>query len=64
MLVGDIYGIDYGKIGLKSMIIVSFFGKVFRMKREVEVVVEDIGGFCNKDVGYIIVINVILLIFI
>src|SRR5437667_4292710 len=33
MLVGDIYGTDYGKIGLKSTTIASSFGKVFRMKR-------------------------------
>lgn len=32
MFVGDIYGIDYGKIGLKSIIIVSLFGKVFCKK--------------------------------
>lgn len=34
MLVGDIYGTDYGKIGLKSTTIASSFGKVFRMKHE------------------------------
>ena len=33
MLVGDIYGTDYGKIGLKSSVIASSFGKVFNMKR-------------------------------
>jgi type II pantothenate kinase len=33
MLVGDIYGTDYGKIGLKSTTIASSFGKVFRMTR-------------------------------
>ncbi|KHN98789.1 pantothenate kinase [Metarhizium album ARSEF 1941] len=32
MLVGDIYGTDYGKIGLKSTTIASSFGKVFRKK--------------------------------
>jgi type II pantothenate kinase len=36
MLVGDIYGTDYGKIGLKSSTIASSFGKVFRLKRESE----------------------------
>ncbi|KAI0509234.1 fumble-domain-containing protein [Xylaria bambusicola] len=36
MLVGDIYGTDYNKIGLKSTAIASSFGKVFRMKREAE----------------------------
>lgn len=32
MLVGDIYGMDYGKIGLKSNAIASTFGKVFRLQ--------------------------------
>jgi len=44
MLVGDIYGTDYGKIGLKSTTIASSFGKVFRMKREAECEAEDSGG--------------------
>lgn len=35
MLVGDIYGQDYGKIGLKSTTIASSFGKVFKMTKEV-----------------------------
>ena len=30
MLVGDIYGSDYGKIGLKATTIASSFGKVFK----------------------------------
>ncbi len=30
MLVGDIYGADYGKVGLKSSTIASSFGKVFK----------------------------------
>lgn len=30
MLVGDIYGQDYGKVGLKSSTIASSFGKVFK----------------------------------
>jgi len=30
MLVGDIYGADYGRIGLKSTTIASSFGKVFK----------------------------------
>lgn len=30
MLVGDIYGSDYSKIGLKSSTIASSFGKVFQ----------------------------------
>ena len=41
MLVGDIYGTDYGKIGLKSTTIASSFGKVFKMKREAEIDAED-----------------------
>ena len=32
MLVGDIYGMDYSKIGLKSTAIASTFGKVYRLK--------------------------------
>ncbi|ROT34702.1 fumble-domain-containing protein [Sodiomyces alkalinus F11] len=49
MLVGDIYGTDYGKIGLKSTTIASSFGKVFRMKREAESAAEDNGGLRNTD---------------
>lgn len=49
MLVGDIYGGDYGKIGLKSSTIASSFGKVFRMKREAEREAEDSGGLTNAD---------------
>ena len=30
MLVGDIYGADYSKLGLKSTMIASSFGKVFK----------------------------------
>lgn len=50
MLVGDIYGTDYAKIGLKSSAIASSFGKVFRMKREAEREAEDSGGLTNGDV--------------
>ncbi|KAH7342372.1 fumble-domain-containing protein [Rhexocercosporidium sp. MPI-PUGE-AT-0058] len=49
MLVGDIYGGDYGKIGLKSSTIASSFGKVFRMKREAEQEAEDSGSLKNGD---------------
>jgi type II pantothenate kinase len=49
MLVGDIYGTDYGKIGLKSSTIASSFGKVFRMKREAEREAEDGVGPGNGD---------------
>ncbi|KAK6224801.1 hypothetical protein QIS74_03128 [Colletotrichum tabaci] len=50
MLVGDIYGGDYGKIGLKSTTIASSFGKVFRMKRTAENEAEDHGGLHNGDI--------------
>lgn len=49
MLVGDIYGTDYGKIGLKSTTIASSFGKVFRMKREAEAMAEDMGSVASDD---------------
>ena len=49
MLVGDIYGTDYGKIGLKSTTIASSFGKVFKMKRRAERNAEDAGGLANGD---------------
>jgi type II pantothenate kinase len=49
MLVGDIYGQGYGKIGLKSTTIASSFGKVFRMKRAAERDAEDTGGFERDD---------------
>lgn len=49
MLVGDIYGQDYGKIGLKSNTIASSFGKVYRVKREAEEAAEDHGGLANGD---------------
>lgn len=52
MLVGDIYGTDYGKIGLKSTTIASSFGKVFRMKREAESEAEDMGGLSNGDIDH------------
>ncbi|KAL3418062.1 pantothenate kinase [Phlyctema vagabunda] len=49
MLVGDIYGADYGKIGLKSSTIASSFGKVFKMKTEAERAAEDSGGLAVAD---------------
>ncbi|KAI0401570.1 fumble-domain-containing protein [Xylaria palmicola] len=49
MLVGDIYGTDYNKIGLKSTAIASSFGKVFRMKREAENEAEDNGNIAHDD---------------
>lgn len=49
MLVGDIYGTDYGKIGLKSSTIASSFGKVFKMQKVAEREAEDGGGLANGD---------------
>ncbi|KAK2751418.1 hypothetical protein FQN55_000692 [Onygenales sp. PD_40] len=49
MLVGDIYGTDYGKIGLKSTTIASTFGKVFRMKRLAERHAEDGEGLSHNE---------------
>ncbi|KIY69392.1 fumble [Cylindrobasidium torrendii FP15055 ss-10] len=37
MLVGDIYGQDYSKLGLKSTMIASSFGKVFKKGKEKKV---------------------------
>ena len=55
MLVGDIYGTDYGKIGLKTSTIASSFGKVFKMKRKGESDAEDGGGkeraFAPEDIS-------------
>lgn len=50
MLVGDIYGQGYGKIGLKSSTIASTFGKVFKMKRMAERIAEDGEGLSSHDV--------------
>jgi len=52
MLVGDIYGTDYGKIGLKSTTIASSFGKVFRMKREAESAAEDGRSATPEDASF------------
>lgn len=49
MLVGDIYGTDYSKIGLKTSTIASSFGKVFKMKRQGESDAEDGSGISNGD---------------
>ncbi|KAL8781501.1 MAG: hypothetical protein Q9213_005974 [Squamulea squamosa] len=49
MLVGDIYGADYSKIGLKSTTIASSFGKVFKMKRQGENQAEDHGGLSHES---------------
>lgn len=49
MLVGDIYGADYSKIGLKSTTIASSFGKVFKMKRQGENQAEDHGGLSHEN---------------
>ncbi|KAH8149207.1 uncharacterized protein LAJ45_06746 [Morchella importuna] len=44
MLVGDIYGGGYGKVGLKSSTIASSFGKVFKKKREGEAAAAEADG--------------------
>ncbi|KAF2837932.1 fumble-domain-containing protein [Patellaria atrata CBS 101060] len=49
MLVGDIYGTDYGKIGLTKTTIASTFGKVYRKKYQAEQYAEDHGGLANGD---------------
>lgn len=49
MLVGDIYGTDYTKIGLKSTTIASSFGKVFNLKRQAETEAEDGSGLSTTS---------------
>ena len=49
MLVGDIYGMDYSKVGLTTNTIASSFGKVFKMKRQGESAAEDGDGLSNDD---------------
>lgn len=49
LLVGDIYGTAYNKIGLKSTHIASSFGKVYKMKRAAERDAED---GCNAPFKY------------
>lgn len=52
MLVGDIYGTDYQKIGLKSSTIASSFGKVFRKDGAGEDVKEEPNkGFRAEDIS-------------
>jgi type II pantothenate kinase len=48
MLVGDIYGSDYSKIGLKSSTIASTFGKVFKKGQSAE---ERKKGIRQEDVA-------------
>ena len=49
MLVGDIYGTGYAKLGMRSDMIASSFGKVYRMKKEAEREAEDGGWLANGD---------------
>ncbi|KAM0246706.1 hypothetical protein ACHAQJ_010121 [Trichoderma viride] len=51
MMVGDIYGADYGKIGLKSTAIASSFGKVFRMKLQAEAAEAESGSIHDQGNG-------------
>jgi type II pantothenate kinase len=48
MLVGDIYGSDYGRIGLKASTIASSFGKVFKLKRKAGEAAEEHAGKKSK----------------
>ena len=51
MLVGDIYGTGYTKLGMRSDMIASSFGKVYKMKKAAEQEAEDGGGLANGDGG-------------
>jgi type II pantothenate kinase len=51
MLVGDIYGSDYTKVGLKSSTIASTFGKVARKSREREPDMGPLKGFKPEDIS-------------
>jgi type II pantothenate kinase len=51
MLVGDIYGSDYSKIGLKSSTIASSFGKVFRNTGEGNTATERKKRFRQEDIA-------------
>lgn len=51
MLVGDIYGTDYNKIGLKSSAIASSFGKVFKKKHQESYINGGDPGFNNQDIS-------------
>jgi pantothenate kinase len=63
MLVGDIYGGDYSKIGLKGSTIASTFGKVFKLSREnrKELRQEDIASsllyLLSNNIGQIAYLN-------
>ncbi|RIA98345.1 fumble-domain-containing protein, partial [Glomus cerebriforme] len=46
MLVGDIYGSDYNKIGLKSTTIASSMGKVFKKN-----IRQNVGNFKSEDIS-------------
>ncbi|KAH7916382.1 fumble [Hygrophoropsis aurantiaca] len=50
MLVGDIYGTDYSKLGLKSTMIASSFGKVFKNRGEGKAEAER-GSFKAEDIS-------------
>lgn len=51
MMVGDIYGGDYPRIGLKSTTIASSFGKVFKKQRENEGSSSNGAHFAAEDVS-------------
>lgn len=49
MLVGDIYGMDYNRIGLKSTAIASTFGKVFKMRASTGPSEEKVNGVSHSE---------------
>ncbi|CAM9019306.1 unnamed protein product [Wickerhamomyces anomalus] len=51
MLVGDIYGTDYNKIGLKKSTIASSFGKVFKKKHQQSFKNGDSELFASADIS-------------
>lgn len=51
MLVGDIYGTDYNKIGLKKSTIASSFGKVFKKKHQQSFKNGDSELFASEDIS-------------
>ena len=51
MLVGDIYGTDYGKIGLKASTIASSFGKVFKQTRNTKTLANGEAKFRPEDIS-------------
>ncbi|CAJ0908741.1 15232_t:CDS:2 [Entrophospora sp. SA101] len=51
MLVGDIYGTDYSKVGLKATTIASSMGKVFKKNNNM-IIDGTFGSYANVHMGY------------